>query len=149
MTDVTGFGLAGHLAEMLQASGGSALLDIESMPVLEGGATLFEQGFASSLQAQNLDQKHLFANLTESETHPLFPLLFDPQTAGGLLAAIPAVRTRACAAALDAAGYKAAAIIGSVVKAEAAGEGTVTIVFGAKDRAASQAPLAVSRDLRR
>jgi selenide, water dikinase len=123
MTDVTGFGLAGHLAEMLDAAeksgaGGGARLDIDRIPALPGATSLFAQGFASSLQPQNLRQRRIIANLPEAEQHPLFPLLFDPQTAGGLLAATPENHAHACVEALRAAGYGAARLIGALTKTD-------------------------------
>ena len=90
-TDVTGFGLAGHLAEMLRASGNVSIeLHLDSLPVLAGSIELFAQGFASSLQPANLRARHLIEGLDRVSDHAKIPLLFDPQTAGGLLAALPA-----------------------------------------------------------
>ncbi len=90
-TDVTGFGLAGHLAEMVRASGAVAVdLHLDRLPVLDGAAELFAQGFASSLQPENLRARHLIDGMDRLAHHPKLPLLFDPQTAGGLLAAVPA-----------------------------------------------------------
>ncbi|TAJ34614.1 MAG: selenide, water dikinase SelD [Reyranella sp.] len=93
-TDVTGFGLAGHLAEMVRASGNVAVdIDLDALPVLDGAAELFAQGFASSLQPENLRARHLIEGMDRAAANPKLPLLFDPQTAGGLLAAVPAEAT--------------------------------------------------------
>lgn len=90
-TDVTGFGLAGHLAEMIRASGAVQVdLHLDALPVLDGAVELFAQGFASSLQPENLRARHLIDGMDVHANHPKMPLLFDPQTAGGLLAAVPA-----------------------------------------------------------
>lgn len=89
-TDVTGFGLAGHIAEMIRASGNVAVdLDLDALPVLPGAVELFAQGFASSLQPENLRARHLIDGMERASSHAKLPLLFDPQTAGGLLAALP------------------------------------------------------------
>jgi selenide,water dikinase len=89
-TDVTGFGLAGHLAEMVRASRGVGVdLDLDALPALAGAGELFAQGFASSLQAENLRARHLIDGMDRAARHPKLSLLFDPQTAGGLLAAVP------------------------------------------------------------
>lgn len=93
-TDVTGFGLAGHLTEMVRASssegGGVAVdLSLDSLPTLDGALELFAQGFASSLAPENLRARHLIENMDRFASHPKLPLLFDPQTAGGLLLAVP------------------------------------------------------------
>ena len=90
-TDVTGFGLAGHLAEMIRASSAvSVELDLDALPVLDGAVELFAKGFASSLQPENLRARHLIDGMDRAANHAKLPLLFDPQTAGGLLAALPA-----------------------------------------------------------
>lgn len=93
-TDVTGFGLAGHLAEMIRATGRgdevSVDLHLDALPALAGAIDLFAQGLASSLQPENLRARHLIDGMDRLAGHAKLPLLFDPQTAGGLLAAVPA-----------------------------------------------------------
>jgi selenide,water dikinase len=95
-TDVTGFGLAGHLAEMIRATGRgdevSVDLHLDALPALDGAVDLFARGFASSLQPENLRARHLIDGMDVHASHPKLALLFDPQTAGGLLAAVPADR---------------------------------------------------------
>ena len=89
-TDVTGFGLAGHLAEMVRASGEVSVdLRLDALPALDGAVELFAQGFASSLQPENLRARHLIDGMESHAAHPKLALLFDPQTAGGLLASVP------------------------------------------------------------
>jgi selenide, water dikinase len=110
MTDVTGFGLAGHLLEMLTASGTAATIRLGDVPLIPGALELAEAGHGSSLQPANL------AAVSWQMTAPDDPrvaLLTDPQTCGGLLAAVPADEAAALLAQLHAAGHEAA-IIGTV-----------------------------------
>ena len=109
MTDVTGFGLAGHLSEILRASGCAAVLSAGKLPLLAGAAALAAAGYASSLAAANRAATLPYMDFTES---PVAALLFDPQTAGGLLAAVPADQADALIGALGG----QAAIIGTVVE---------------------------------
>jgi len=113
-TDVTGFGLLGHLVEMTKASGVDACLYLDAIPLLEGARDTVGAGVFSSLQPQNVRLRRAIRNLAEATENPLYPLLFDPQTAGGLLAAVPALQAQACVAALQASGYPHAAIVGAV-----------------------------------
>jgi selenide,water dikinase len=113
-TDITGFGLLGHLVEMTKASDADALLRLAAVPLLEGLTQTMAAGIFSSLQPQNVRLRRAISNLETAATHPRYPILFDPQTAGGLLAAVPSDRAHACLDALRAAGYTAAAIVGEV-----------------------------------
>jgi selenide,water dikinase len=108
-TDVTGFGLIGHLREMLTASGIDARLDADAIPTLEGALTLFADGLTSSLHGGNLPALSVLAGVTERDP-ALAALLIDPQTAGGLLAGVPAARASACLDELRRLGYRAAEI---------------------------------------
>jgi selenide,water dikinase len=107
-TDVTGFGLAGHLLEMLRASGVDADLMTGELPVLEGARELFAGSYQSTLQPAN------WAAAAPSLSGGDDPLLFDPQTAGGLLAGVPRERSAACLKALHEAGYAGARVVGRV-----------------------------------
>jgi selenide, water dikinase len=114
-TDVTGFGLLGHLLEMIRASDVDAVLDLESLPVLQGALETLGRGIFSSLQPQNVRLRRAIAESERLGRHPLYPLLFDPQTAGGLLASVPPDRSPACLTELREAGYPQAAVIGEIV----------------------------------
>ncbi len=110
MTDVTGFGLAGHLLEMLDGAGLSATLALNDIPTLPGAQTLAALGHASSIAPAN---RALCLGRINAPNTPHAALLFDPQTAGGLLATVPQAQAQTILKTLIAAG-EPAAIIGSV-----------------------------------
>ena len=114
MTDVTGFGLLGHLVEMVRASAVDAALDMERLPILPGALEVVQQGIFSSLQPQNVRLRRAIREVEGAARHPHYALLFDPQTAGGLLASVPAEQAQACIQELRGLGYQDAAIIGTV-----------------------------------
>lgn len=116
-TDVTGFGLVGHLHEMVMQSGVAAELDLAAIPLFDTVLDLARQGVASSVLPQNLA---LAGSLSGSLDAAELAVLCDPQTAGGLLAGIPAANANDCLRALRAAGYRAA-MVGRV---ENAGSGS-------------------------
>ena len=120
LTDVTGFGLAGHLLEMLRAGGVSGRITLASLPLLEGAAELAAAGIASTLAPENLKVMTDIEADGLARAHAHFALCFDPQTSGGLLGALPMARAADCVAALHAAGYGAAVIIGIVTNASPA-----------------------------
>ena len=114
-TDVTGFGLLGHLVEMLNASDVDAELDLDALPVLDGAEQTVRAGILSSLQPQNVRLRRAIVNAPDAGTAPRVALLFDPQTSGGLLAGVPAVEAESCVRDLRARGYSESAIIGTVM----------------------------------
>jgi len=113
MTDVSGFGLIGHLGEMLTASGADAELDLPAIPVYAGAIAGVRDGVVSSLLTENLTQLPLLRGEIDTATKAV---LFDPQTSGGLLAGIPAEAAADCVAALRSARHVHAAIIGRIGK---------------------------------
>ena len=114
-TDLTGFGLLGHLVEMTRPSGVDAELELEALPVLAGARETAAAGILSSLQPANVRLRRALRNQEAALTHPNYPLLFDPQTAGGLLAGVPEDRAGACITALHALGYPHAVRIGRIL----------------------------------
>src|SRR5690554_74450 len=114
-TDITGFGLLGHLLEMCRASDCTARLESEAVPLLHGALALAQQGICSTLKPAN-DAALLDCQIAARlHNHPLLTLLTDPQTSGGLLAAVPAAQADACLQQLRASGLPAA-IIGSITE---------------------------------
>ena len=113
-TDLTGFGLVGHLLEMTKASGVDAVLHLDSLPVLDGAMNTVAAGILSSLQPQNLRLRRAIQDVKSVSRHPAFALLFDPQTAGGLLAGVPQDQVGACIKELQILGYTDSEVIGSI-----------------------------------
>ncbi|MEX0942113.1 MAG: selenide, water dikinase SelD [Pseudomonadales bacterium] len=121
-TDITGFGLGGHLQEMLLASSQTeammgAALELDGLPILSGAMEVMAGGIYSELHEGNRRSvQHL-----KKVHHPNFEILFDPQTSGGLLAAIPSTTVEGVIEALIGAGYTSAARVGVVVSADVPG----------------------------
>lgn len=114
-TDVTGFGLVGHLAEMLRSSGYRATLNLDEIPVIMGATVCAQLGHLSSLQSQNAKAVSVVENPPKrGYEHEIWPLLFDPQTSGGLLAGVPKEQVEDCLKALHEAGDVSAKIVGKV-----------------------------------
>lgn len=113
-TDITGFGLLGHLLEMLKPAEYGATLELDQLPVLNGAAECARNGWLSSLQPDNTKAQQWLNHAEDFQTHSHYPLLFDPQTAGGLLAAINASQAEDCLQALRHNDYPNATIIGHI-----------------------------------
>ncbi|MEO7853310.1 MAG: selenide, water dikinase SelD, partial [Rubrivivax sp.] len=114
-TDLTGFGLLGHLVEMTRPSGVDAELRLSALPLLDGAQECVQAGILSSLQPANVRLRRALRDQEAFVQHPRYALLFDPQTAGGLLASVQADQAGACVAALRTAGYVHTAIIGRIL----------------------------------
>lgn len=119
-TDITGFGLIGHLREMIEPQGLSATLLLGAIPYIDGAIETVKKGYLSSLHEENLNNAAPLGVTQTQLADPRVQLLFDPQTAGGLLAAIPKESVDACLTALRAAGYAHAACIGELDDASSA-----------------------------
>ena len=124
VTDVTGFGLAGHLSEMLRASDAAAELRLADLPLLPGVAELAAEGLESTLAPANRSIETEIENRCPSEMLPgrrlaaAYAALFDPQTSGGLLIGVRAEQAESLVAKLREASDIPAAIIGEVVQYE-------------------------------
>ena len=116
LTDVSGFGLAGHLLEMLRASNAAAELNLSAIPVLDGVLELLAEGLESTLAPANRDAE---ADIDASETilrSSRYATLFDPQTCGGLLMGIPARHVETVLSRLSQQTGLNSAVIGRVVE---------------------------------
>jgi selenide,water dikinase len=110
-TDITGFGLLGHLGNLLAGSGVGADLAVEAFPVLPGVIELVQQGVVPGGTRRNLaaaTDVHWDADITEEEQL----LCADAQTSGGLLMAFPPEQVASALAALDEVGTIAKAVVG-------------------------------------
>jgi selenide,water dikinase len=114
-TDVTGFGLAGHAFGMARASGVRFRLWADRLPMFADAARLIDAGISSKGARLNRKTFEPELNVPHGAFGARELILFDPQTAGGLLVALPPDRTDAFVEALEKAGTPAAAIIGEVV----------------------------------
>ncbi|MGB5200830.1 MAG: AIR synthase-related protein, partial [Sedimenticolaceae bacterium] len=108
--------------EMTRAAGVDAEVTMDSIPVLDGARETVAAGILSSLQPQNLRLRRAVRDLERVSRLPMYPLMFDPQTAGGLLAGVPQASAEASIASLHARGYEHAAIIGRVLARSDAAE---------------------------
>ena len=115
-TDVTGFGLLGHLVEMARPSEVDVELDLNALPLLDGALDCVRNGIFSSLQPQNVRlRRAIRADSNGGRESELLPLIFDPQTAGGLLATVPEADAEGCVDALREAGYPTATVVGQIL----------------------------------
>jgi selenide,water dikinase len=123
-TDVTGFGLLGHLHNMLAASGVAAELDSAAVPLLPRAAELAARGSVPGGTGRNRDAVAPHVTFAADVDETTRVLLCDAQTSGGLLLAVPAARADALVAALTKEGAPAAARIGRVTAGPA---GTIQV----------------------
>jgi len=89
VTDVTGFGLAGHAAEMAAASGCAVELDLRALPLLPGALEAAATGLVPAGAGKNRDSISAVLSVDDGADELLVDLCLDPQTSGGLLAAVP------------------------------------------------------------
>ena len=104
MTDVTGFGLLGHLHELVEASGVTAKIEAHAVPAIEGALELIENGDALSGGSRRNREFVGDQVTTDGVPYELLALAFDPQTSGGLLVALPPERAATMQAGFESAG---------------------------------------------
>lgn len=111
-TDITGFGLLGHLKKMVEASGVNVELDVANVPVLQGVGQLAEQGFVPSGSKRNLAWVKDCVEVDGTDALSQL-LLADAQTSGGLLLAVDVSEAQSAIDQLNSKGHQSA-IIGKV-----------------------------------
>jgi selenide, water dikinase len=114
VTDVTGFGLAGHAAEMARASGVTIELQVDALPELPGALQLLQDGFKTRANKSNREFLEPDLRLAAAVDDQRLELVFDPQTSGGLLISVAPARADQVVQQVRQAGGGAACVIGAV-----------------------------------
>jgi selenide,water dikinase len=113
-TDITGFGLLGHVFEMLSNNNALGIkIDYKAIPLFDSVDKLFEKGYYASIAKENYES--LSAMLSADVNNQKFPALFDPQTSGGLLFSVPPDLAEDCLKTLYQKGVTKARVIGEVI----------------------------------
>jgi selenide,water dikinase len=116
-TDITGFGLLGHLAEMVVGSGCSLRLNADTIPILPGAIEYAAMGLLPAGAFKNREFRESMVGFSSSVNPLLRDLLFDPQTSGGLLICLDRADAKQLIGELHAKDIGEAAIIGDVLPA--------------------------------
>ncbi len=113
-TDVTGFGLAGHVLELAKGSGVRVVINYSSLPFYPGALEMYRKGETTGSNAGNREITREVLRIRTSLSKAEEELLFDPQTSGGLLLSVPESRSDDTIAALLSEGVAAASKVGVV-----------------------------------
>jgi selenide,water dikinase len=124
-TDITGFGLSGHAFEMASGSGVRLEFTLDEIPVMQEALEMYAKGVSTGVNRHNrqLVENHLKFEKDVPEWHR--EIVYDPQTSGGLMVAVPQDQGPELITALKAAGVEQSCIIGSVQKMR----GAISLVF--------------------
>lgn len=114
-TDITGFGLLGHAAEMVQGTNIGIVIDASNVPFFPEAKELAETGMLPGGLHRNREFRKDMVDIAEGVPQYIIDILFDPQTSGGLLMAIPEKDAAKLIDRLHSAGISEAAIVGEVV----------------------------------
>jgi selenide,water dikinase len=115
-TDITGFGLAGHLAEMVVHSGCGVSVFAEAIPIMPGVAELANMGLIPAGTYRNREFRQTMVEESPSLDPVIRDILFDPQTSGGLLISVDSGASNDLVLELRENGSPLAAVIGNVVE---------------------------------
>ncbi len=99
-TDITGFGLAGHAFEMARGSGVGILIELDRLPVMAEAVEMYRKGVTTGVNRSNRQMVAEGIRFDTKVEGPRVEILFDPQTSGGLLAAVPDAEADTLVAAL-------------------------------------------------
>lgn len=114
-TDVTGFGLLGHACGMIEDTGLGIAFSLNSVPLFSGTGEYAEMGLVPAGARRNRDFRRHQVEAACEVSDEMWDILFDPQTSGGLLIAVPSADADALLASLHRDGVTQAAIVGDVV----------------------------------
>ena len=139
-TDITGFGLAGHLAEMARGSGVTVEIDLGDLPIFPAALRLLEEGVYPGAVERNEEYAMAWVCVPEDCADARLPAIYDPQTSGGLLVSLPADAAGAYEEAMRGRGHAAAAIVGAVRERRAQDAQCRVVITGQGKGAAAAAP---------
>ncbi len=115
-TDVSGFGIAGHLFEVADGSSATVHLKYSNLPIYPGALEMYKKGETTGSNPANRRMVQGNIEIKASLSRAEEELLFDPQTSGGLLLSVPDVQAEALLSALAKAGVDSATRVGEVVE---------------------------------
>jgi len=113
-TDITGFGLIGHAAEMIAGSSTGYIIETGRLPVFEASRKFAAEGMIPGGLHRNRDYYKNIVNVSPGISQFYLDIIYDPQTSGGLLMAVPADKAAAFVEKLHLSGVPDAAVIGEV-----------------------------------
>ena len=115
-TDITGFGLMGHLIEMISGSGVSAEIDISQIPVFAGVKICLENEILPGAIERNQEYSMAWVKVLDSSNEKNLAILYDPQTSGGLLISLPEKKAKSFVKEMHNAGHTNTSIIGRIIE---------------------------------
>ena len=118
VTDITGFGLAGHCLEMAQGSGVTIEVEFENLPFMQEAREMYERGISTRANGSNRRMVEAHVSFPESRSPNDQEILLDPQTSGGLLASVPEEEAEALLNQLHQSGITHASLMGRVLPRE-------------------------------
>jgi len=134
-TDITGYGLAGHLVEMVRRGGVTAEIDFAGLPIFAATQVCLREEMLSGAIERNQEYAMGWVKVDDGLPTGNLPILYDPQTSGGLLVALPESSAQAYVDAMRGRGHAAASIIGTIRENdEDRREGCIRIVNTELDR---------------
>jgi selenide, water dikinase len=136
-TDITGFGLLGHLGQMVVESGVTAEIHCETLPLFEGVLDYAAEGTYSGANERNAEHVEDRLTFVDDVPEAMRAVLFDAQTSGGLLVSIPEEAADEYVSKLHKAGVSAAAIVGRITEAS---EGRIELRMGSMATAGDVTP---------
>ncbi|MFP6872630.1 MAG: selenide, water dikinase SelD, partial [Verrucomicrobiales bacterium] len=111
-TDITGFGFAGHALEMAQGSEAALTIELDALPVMAQALEMYSVGITTGVNRHNREKTMPHLRLEQSAAVDRQEILFDPQTSGGLLVALPGEQATDALDQLHQSGLEHAAIVG-------------------------------------
>jgi len=128
-TDITGYALAGHLVEMVRGSGVTAELDMSALPVFAAVEECLDNEILPGAIERNQEYAMAWVRVADTAGEKNLPILYDPQTSGGLLIALPEKTAQPFVEEMHECGHTSTSIIGRIVQKDAGKlEGEVVIV---------------------